>query len=89
MALTTVLWGVVLLSIIAVSFLSSGSASYRITRNSIEVAQLESVAEAAVARAVLSLLNSRPEQRCRVDGVAQLMNLGRDLYPLGRLLLPP
>lgn len=71
MALTVVLWGIAMLSIIAVSFLLTSSASYRVARNSVEIAKWELVAEAAVARAVLSLLDSRPDKRWRIDGVAQ------------------
>ena len=76
MSLVTVLWGIALLSIVAMSFLSSGSASYRIARNSVEVAQVDAIAEAGVVRAVLSLLDSLPDGRWRTDGVARRLELG-------------
>jgi general secretion pathway protein K len=76
MGLIAVLWGIALLSIIATTFLWSGTVSYRIARNSIEIAQVDAVAEAAVARAAISLLASRPDQRWRVDGVPYNFNFG-------------
>ncbi len=71
MSLVSVLWGVALLSIIAAAFLSSGSTSHRIARHSIEVAQVDAIAEAGVTYAALSLLNGRLDRRWRTDGVAQ------------------
>ena len=71
MAILYVLWGVALLSMIAVSFLSTGNVSYRLSRNALEAAQWDAAADAALSRAVLALLDSRPERRWRVDGVAQ------------------
>ena len=54
MALIAVLWGIALLSIIATSFLSSGAMSYRMAHNAIDVAKVDAIGEAMVARAVLS-----------------------------------
>jgi general secretion pathway protein K len=79
MALIAVLWGVALLSIIATTFLWSGSVSYRVARNSIETAQVDAIAEAAVARAAISLLTSRSDLRWRVDGVAYSFNFGGEV----------
>jgi general secretion pathway protein K len=67
-ALVSVIWGVALLSVIAVSFLWTGNASRRLARNGFDVAQIEAVAEAAINRAVLGLLEPRPEARWRADG---------------------
>jgi general secretion pathway protein K len=71
MPLLYALWAVTLLTIIATATLGSGTVSYRQTRNLAEAAQQDALAEAAVNRAVLALMATRPEQRWRVDGVAQ------------------
>jgi general secretion pathway protein K len=71
MALLYVLWGIGLLGVIATSFLSSGNVSYALSHTSLETAQRLAAAEAATARAVLALLDPRPERRWRVDGVPQ------------------
>jgi general secretion pathway protein K len=63
--------GVVLLSAVAIAFLTSSTTSYRLSRNAAEAAQWEAVAEAAIARTVLGLLDPRRERRWRVDGVPQ------------------
>src|SRR5262245_59516738 len=63
--------GVILLSAIAISFLSSSTATYRISRNALQAAQSEALVEAAVTRAALGLLDPRPERRWRVDGTPQ------------------
>lgn len=69
MALVSVIWGVALLSAIAVSFLWTATASHRLARNGFDLAQIEAAAEAAVNRAALGLLESRPDTRWRADGV--------------------
>jgi general secretion pathway protein K len=71
MPLLYVLWTVALLTIIATATLGSGTVAYRQTRNLADAARLEALAEAAVNRAVLALLDTRPERRWRVDGVSQ------------------
>jgi general secretion pathway protein K len=70
MAIAYVLWGVALLASLAVSLLSTGNVSHHLSRHGLEAAQADAMAEAAVARAVLALLDRRPERRWRVDGVA-------------------
>lgn len=60
-----------LLSVIAVSLLSTSNNSYRLARNALEVARDSAVADAAVNRAALALLDPRLDQRWRLDGVAQ------------------
>src|SRR5205085_10521411 len=70
-ALLSVLWGVALLAIIATSFLSTGHVSHRFARNTIEAARTDVLAEAAVSRAALALLDPRPARRWRVDGRLQ------------------
>jgi general secretion pathway protein K len=74
MALISVLWGIALLSIVAASFLSAGGVSYRLAHNAVEVARTDAVAEAAVNRAVLALLDPQIDRRWRTDGVAQAFN---------------
>jgi general secretion pathway protein K len=71
MPLAYVIWGVGLLSYIAVSLLWSGSVSYQLARNMIDTAQVDVIVEAATNRAVLGLLDPRYDRRWRVDGVAQ------------------
>ena len=71
MALVSVIWGVALLAVIATSFLSAGNVSYRLARNVAERARTDAIAEAAVSRAVLALLDPRPDSRWRADGAAQ------------------
>jgi general secretion pathway protein K len=77
MAILYVVWGVGLLAMITVSFLSTGNVSYALSRTSLDSAQQQAAAEAGLARAVLGLLDPRPEGRWRVDGVAQPFVLGR------------
>jgi general secretion pathway protein K len=74
MALLSVLWGIALLAAIATSFLSAGSTSYRLARNALEAAQVDVAAEAAVNRAVLALLDPRPDMRWRTDGVPGIID---------------
>jgi general secretion pathway protein K len=69
MALVSVIWGVALLSVIAVSFLWTGNTARRLVRNGLDVAQVEALAEAAVNRAALGLLETRPDARWRTDAV--------------------
>jgi general secretion pathway protein K len=71
MALVSVLWGVALLSVIATSLLAAGNASYRLARNAVELSQSEAVADAGINRAILALLDPRPDKRWRVDGTSQ------------------
>jgi general secretion pathway protein K len=75
MALISVLWGIALLSLIAASFLSTGNVSFRLAHNAVEIARTDALVDAAVNRAALALLDSRPDQRWRVDGSAQSINL--------------
>jgi general secretion pathway protein K len=68
LALVSVLWTLMILSLIAASLLTSLDFSYRLVHNGNERARAEALAEAGVARAVLALLERRPERRWRVDG---------------------
>ncbi len=71
MAIVYVLWGVALLSSIAMSLLSTGNVSTHLSRHGLQTAQADMAAEAALSRAVLALLDRRPERRWRVDGTPQ------------------
>jgi hypothetical protein len=62
MFIACVLSGVLLLSALAVSVLATGATSYRLARNALSAAQGEAAVEAAVVRAVLGLLDARPER---------------------------
>jgi general secretion pathway protein K len=68
MFLAYVVSGLVLLSAVTISFLASSTTSYRLSRNAVDAARWEAVVEAAIARAVLGLLDLRRERRWRVDG---------------------
>ncbi len=71
MPLAYVIWGIGLLSTIAVSLLWSGSVSSQLVRNVTGAAQLEAIVEATINRSVLGLIDPRYDRRWRVDGVAQ------------------
>ncbi len=59
LALVTVLWVLVLLSLIAASFTMATRTEVNVVRNQIENAQAEALAEAGLARALLGLLAGR------------------------------
>src|SRR5262245_1650021 len=76
MFLAYALSGVALLSAIAVSFLSASTTAYHLAHNTWQAAQTEAAIDAGVARAVLGLLDPRPEKRWRVDGVPHRFTFG-------------
>ena len=59
LALVTVLWVLVLLALIAASFTATTRTEVNLTRNLVENAQAEALAEAGLARALLGLLAGR------------------------------
>jgi general secretion pathway protein K len=67
MPLITVLWGIAVLAMIAVSLLSSGSTCPQCTGNRTEQCN----AQAAVARAALALLEPQNDKKWPLDGRAQ------------------
>jgi general secretion pathway protein K len=71
MPVISVLWGLGLLSAIALSMLWSGTVAHGLARNSMEAVHVAAAAEAAVSRAVLGLFDPRPERRWRSDGIPQ------------------
>jgi general secretion pathway protein K len=76
MFIACVVSGVLLLSALTVSFLATSAVSYRLARNALSAAQSEAAVEAAVVRAVLGLLDARPERRWRVDGTPHEFTFG-------------
>ena len=76
MPILYVLWGIGLLTMIAASMLSAGNVSYALSHTAIETAKDQAAAEAGVMRAVLGLLDPRPDRRWRVDGVEKAFNWG-------------
>jgi len=71
MPVISVIWGLGLLAAIALSLMWTGNVSYSLANNSLEVARTNAAAEAAVARAVVAMLDPRPERRWRADGTTR------------------
>jgi general secretion pathway protein K len=71
-ALVTVLWGLLILAAIAAAMLSTDRVSSRLAAGGVERAKAEALAEAAVNRAVLGLIDPRIDRRWRIDGVPRL-----------------
>jgi general secretion pathway protein K len=64
----SVLWLLIILSLIAESLMTSVNFSYRLVHNAGERARAEALADAGIARAVLGMLDRQPAQRWRSDG---------------------
>jgi general secretion pathway protein K len=67
-ALLSVLWALVILSIIAASLVGSTALSYRMEQNTLRQARGSALADAAISRAILALLDARAGARWRIDG---------------------
>jgi general secretion pathway protein K len=67
-ALLLVLWGLILLGLIAASFLRETRVGMSLARNVVENAKAEALAEAGVRRAILGLLDTDPATAWRADG---------------------
>jgi general secretion pathway protein K len=67
-ALLLVLWGLILLGLIAASFLRETRVSTTLARNVVENAKAEALADAGVQRAILGLIDSDPVTAWRADG---------------------
>lgn len=76
MPLAYVIWGIGLLSVMAVSLLWSGNVSYRLVRNVTDAAQMDFTVEAVISRTVLGIIDPRYDRRWRVDGIAQEFHFG-------------
>lgn len=68
LALVSVLWTLVILSLIAASLMASMGFSSRLSHNRDERARAEALAEAGIARGVLALLEPRMDRRWAGDG---------------------
>lgn len=67
-ALLLVLWGLILLGLVAASFLRETRVDTTLARNIAENAKAEALADAGVQRAMLALLDPEPETAWRADG---------------------
>ena len=76
MPVISVLWGLGLLTAVALSLLWNGTMAYSLTHNDLESAEITAALEAGVNRAVAGLLDARPDQRWRADGVPQSFEFG-------------
>lgn len=75
-ALVLVLWVLILLGLIAASFLRETRLGTNLARNVIENAKAEALADAGIHRAMLGLLEGDPAARWRADGTAYSLALG-------------
>ena len=75
-ALVAVLWGVTILSIIAAAFLADTRSQSGLTRNMLENAKAQALADAGVYRAVAGILSIDPAIAWRADGTRYEMALG-------------
>ena len=76
LALIAVLWVTMLLAVIAASFTSSARTESRLARNMVENAKAEALADGAIHRAVLGVLEPDPERAWRADGTPYRMSYG-------------
>lgn len=74
-ALVSVLWAISILSLIAVTVMSTSTLSYRMERNSWQRTKAETLANAGINRAVLGIIDPRPDKRWPVDGTPQTITL--------------
>ena len=75
-ALVAVLWGVTILSIIAAAFLADTRSQSGLTRNMLENAKAQALADAGIYRAVAGILSIDPAIAWRADGTRYEMALG-------------
>ncbi|MBR1241922.1 general secretion pathway protein GspK [Bradyrhizobium sp. AUGA SZCCT0274] len=71
MPVVSVLWGLGLLTAIALSLLWNGNMAYSLAHNGLETVGVNATVEAGVNRAVAGLLDPRTERRWRSDGATQ------------------
>jgi general secretion pathway protein K len=74
LALVTVLWGLIILAVIAGAMLSAVRVSSRLAATILSRAQADALAEAGLQQAVLGLLDRRGDHRWRVDGVPRTVS---------------
>jgi len=75
-ALLMVLWVLILLGLVAASFLREARVGTGLARNATENAKAEALAEAGIRRAMLGLLDPDPVTAWRADGTAYQFALG-------------
>ncbi len=75
LALVVVLWVLVLLGLVAASFMRTTRTEVNLTRNLIDNAEAEALADAGVYRAIQELLAPGKNRRWRVDGRAYRLDL--------------
>jgi general secretion pathway protein K len=76
LALVVVLWVLVLLSLIAASFTYTTRTEVNLTRNLIEAAKAEALADAGINRAILGLMDPDEATRWKADGRVYIFRLG-------------
>jgi general secretion pathway protein K len=76
MPVISVLWGLGLLAAISLSLLWNGNMAHGLVRNGSEIVNINATVEAAVSRAVIALLDPRPERRWRADGIPHAFEFG-------------
>jgi general secretion pathway protein K len=70
-ALVSVLWVLSLLSMIAAAAISTSRLFATLERSAVRGAEMDAIVEAGLSRGVLGIIDKRPEQRWRVDGLPQ------------------
>lgn len=75
-ALVVVLWGLVLLAIIAAGVASGSRTAVTLARNGTDNAAARAIADAGIYRAVLGMIDRRPQMRWRADGTEYPLTLG-------------
>jgi general secretion pathway protein K len=75
-ALLLVLWGLILIGLIAASFQRETRVGTALARNAMESAKAEALADAGVERAILALLDPNPATAWRCDGRRYLFEFG-------------
>jgi general secretion pathway protein K len=76
MAIVSTLWSLALLGAIALSLSFTGNISYRLAQNSFQVAHDVALTDAAVNRAVLALLDPRPDKRWPLNAAGKRFDFG-------------
>jgi general secretion pathway protein K len=76
MPIVATLWSLTLLGAISISLAFTGNIAYRLAQNSFHVAYADALADAAVHRAVLALLDPRTDSRRLMNAVDQKFDFG-------------
>jgi general secretion pathway protein K len=76
MPIVATLWSLTLLGAISISLAFTGNMTYRLAQNSFHVAYADALADAAVNRAVLALLDPRTDNRRLMNAINQKFDFG-------------